>query len=373
MSEYSFYEFQSIDAPLTSKQQSALRKISTRADITSRHFRNDYEYGDLKARPRTLLSKYFDAAFYMENWMWWQFTIKLPKDQELKKSLKPYVDRETFTLETKGNFLFLEIAFENEATYCEPVDHVLSSLAPIREEILSGDLRAAYLAWLAADSPKYADDPEPPVPYGLKELTPAQTAFVEFLDLNPVSVEAAARVSPPRNTVEKPDSAQWLKSLSAKKKDQLLLDVLEDSGGAGQLRREYLQWARDSKASVVESGRTVDELIDEINALMAQRRSEDEEKARIEKERAAEKDRRRREEQLAEVLANEHDVWEQVEDTIAERNAAAYRRAVMLLKDLKEALTTAGRDYEFADRMARIRRENDRKVNLMEQLRVAKL
>ena len=61
MSEYQYYEFQTIDRGLTDAHMDALRSISTRAEITSSNFTNHYEWGDLKADPLKLLEKYFDA------------------------------------------------------------------------------------------------------------------------------------------------------------------------------------------------------------------------------------------------------------------------------------------------------------------------
>ena len=49
MSEYQYYEFQAIDKPLSQKDQEMLRDISSRAQITSTSFVNEYNYGDLKA------------------------------------------------------------------------------------------------------------------------------------------------------------------------------------------------------------------------------------------------------------------------------------------------------------------------------------
>ena len=49
MSEYQYYEFRTIDRPLTDRQMRELRAISTRAAISRRSFSNHYEDGDLKA------------------------------------------------------------------------------------------------------------------------------------------------------------------------------------------------------------------------------------------------------------------------------------------------------------------------------------
>jgi hypothetical protein len=51
MSEYQYYEFQTVDRPLTPQEMADLRAISTRATITPTQFQNVYSYGDLKAEP----------------------------------------------------------------------------------------------------------------------------------------------------------------------------------------------------------------------------------------------------------------------------------------------------------------------------------
>ena len=65
MSEYQYYEFAALDHVLDRRQQSELRAISTRALITPTSFVNTYEWGDLKADPRRLVERYFDAFLYV--------------------------------------------------------------------------------------------------------------------------------------------------------------------------------------------------------------------------------------------------------------------------------------------------------------------
>ncbi len=63
MSEYQYYEFRAIDRPLTSREMSDLRAISSRADITPTSFVNTYNFGDFRGNPEALMEKYFDAFF----------------------------------------------------------------------------------------------------------------------------------------------------------------------------------------------------------------------------------------------------------------------------------------------------------------------
>ncbi len=69
--------------------------------------------------------------------------------------------------------------------------------SPLRAEILRGDLRVAYLAWLlAVQSYDVGDeDQEPPVPPGLTDLTGAQQAMVDFLRIDTDLLSAAGEQS----------------------------------------------------------------------------------------------------------------------------------------------------------------------------------
>src|ERR1017187_3463986 len=80
MSEYQYYDFKAIDYALTKTEMATLRSISTRAMITSTSFTNHYEWGDLKADPRKLLEKYFDAFVYVTNWGTREFYLRLPRE-----------------------------------------------------------------------------------------------------------------------------------------------------------------------------------------------------------------------------------------------------------------------------------------------------
>ena len=61
MSEYQYYEFQAIDRPLTAREMGELRACSTRANITSTSFTNDYAWGSFKGNADVWMEKYFDA------------------------------------------------------------------------------------------------------------------------------------------------------------------------------------------------------------------------------------------------------------------------------------------------------------------------
>lgn len=64
-----------------------------------------------------------------------------------------------------------------------------------RDELMRGDLRPLYLGWLAAGDALQDGMLEPEVPSGLAELSPAQQALVEFLEIAPDLLAAASMSS----------------------------------------------------------------------------------------------------------------------------------------------------------------------------------
>jgi len=95
MSEYQYYEFRAIDRPLTDRQMRELRAISTRAAISRTSFSNHYEYGGLKANPRDLLVKYFDASLYFAHGTYLEIAFRFPKDAVDVKALRRYAGGHT--------------------------------------------------------------------------------------------------------------------------------------------------------------------------------------------------------------------------------------------------------------------------------------
>src|SRR2546430_11831475 len=68
VSEYQYYEFLTVDRPLTTKEMAELRSFSTRARITPTTFVNEYSWGNFKGDEEAWMERYFDAFLYVANW-----------------------------------------------------------------------------------------------------------------------------------------------------------------------------------------------------------------------------------------------------------------------------------------------------------------
>jgi hypothetical protein len=123
VSEYQCYEFVALDRPLTSDEMAELRSISTRADISPTRFWNEYHWSGLKADPKRLLARYFDAFLYFANWASHRFMLRFPASQVDWRQLKPYFPGGPSTLAKAGKHLVVDLWSDQEPPLAQPQAH----------------------------------------------------------------------------------------------------------------------------------------------------------------------------------------------------------------------------------------------------------
>ena len=67
MSEFQYYEFQTVDRPLTQQEIEEVQKLSSRASVTKNGAIFIYNFGDFRGNSDDVLAKYFDAFLYISN------------------------------------------------------------------------------------------------------------------------------------------------------------------------------------------------------------------------------------------------------------------------------------------------------------------
>jgi hypothetical protein len=342
MSEYQCYEFVALDRPLTSKQMAELRAISTRAEITPTRFWNEYQWGNLKADPAQLVERYFDAHLYFANWGTHRLMLRIPTARVDGKRLRPFFVGDAACARVAGASLVLDLRSEDEEPdYYEESQGSLAALAPLRAELMRGDLRVAYLAWLlAVQTGGIAENhPAPPAPPGLSELTAAQAAMVEFLRIDEDLIVAAAEGSEEPSD-ELPALREWALALAPRAKDEWLRRAIEDPDLT--LGSELL---RAFRAEVTPTGaagpRTVRELL--ANAEKYREKRERAETERAEKaKKAAEAARKRRLDALAKGIDT---AWAKLEALVEKSD---YEEALKLATDLRDLAKRGGASAAFA-------------------------
>ena len=355
MSEYQCYEFVALDRPLTSKQVAELRAISTRAEITPTRFWNEYQWGDLKADPVKLVALYFDAHMYFANWGTHRLMLRIPVARVNAKGLKGYFVGDAARASVRGNHLVLDLHSEDEEPeYDEENEGSLSALAPLRTELMRGDLRVAYLAWLlAVQAADVAEtETEPPVPPGLTDLTAAQAAMVEFLRIDEDLIAAAAEASAREND-DRPALREWIFALPPRAKDAWLRRAIDDPDLAlgSELVRAFRAEAKPGRAP---RRRTVDELLAKVEAHRSKRERAEKDRAAKAK-RAAEAAQNKRLDGLRKRVDS---AWNELEALVTK---SAYDDALKLAIDLRDVANRDGDNASFAAAFAAMRKRQLRR------------
>lgn len=384
MSEYQYYEFVAVDRPLSEEQQRALRTLSTRARITSTRFVNHYDWGGFRGNPRALMEECFDLFVYVANWGTRCFMVRLPRRCFNVGDTKPYfaVRDVCAAWATKEHVILQferEDIYEDGAAEYEFDDGTgwLSALAPLRQELLEGDLRCLYLAWLLCVQIGLVDREavEPPVPAGIQQLSASLRAFADFmvLDLDLLSVANGAGVGDPLTDLSPRQLEEWVSALSDEEKTMLLVRFVagDDPHLPLELRRRcrLSQSAAGSESiSVPRSRRRAGELLSAAKERAAER-------ARREAElEAAERARRDREAAVAREKALDalevrgEAPWREVEALVSSKRPQDYDRAVTLLTDLRALAERAGTGNDFDRRIEEIRVRHMRKPSFLERL-----
>lgn len=360
MSEYQYYEFQTIDRPLSAEQQAVMRKLSSRVELSATRAAFEYSYGDFRGEPLKVLEQHFDALLYIANWGSKQLAFRVPKSAVAIDQLRPYTlgNEESVLLDLlitpQHIVLNLETREEEGYGWIEG-EGLLDPLIPLREAILRGDLRALYLFWLrcAADQADWVVDEEdaelepliePPVPPGLGQLDPALLAFAEFFAIDQDLIAAAAEASPNLTATDEPLD-RWVTLLPETERNAFLLRVArgESHVGIELLHRLREVGGAGKPTTTTAPRRTFAEL---------QVAAKNQAQLRIQREREAAE--RARLAKLADLAKREAQIWASIPGLLAKRTASGYDEGVALLAELRDLAVHQGQRAAFNARLAEV-------------------
>jgi hypothetical protein len=371
MSEYQYYEFQAIDCPLGAADRQALRDLSTRARITATSFTNSYEWGDFKGNPDTLMEHWFDLHLYLANWGSRCLMIRVPARLVSRQRLDAFLGGvDCVRLRVAGENLILTIARdEMEVEDWDDGSGWLAALAPLRGDVLAGDLRLFYLLWLTAvEAGAFeADEPEPAP--GLGPMTGALEAFVDFFGIDRDLVQAAGEGATAASSDGMASDAdrRVMAAMSDGEKTGLLVRLFDgDPHVAAELRAMVRQGLEAGRPSATR--RTVGELRARAGAIRLFRERAEADRAAEERQRQADAAREADQMRLEAVRRRGESVWREVEDDIELRSAASYGRAVALLSDIRTLAEKQDAIEEFLRRLQALRERHARKERLIKRL-----
>ena len=344
MSEYQYHEWQAVDRVLTPEERAAVNGLSSHIEVSFSRAVVTYHWSSFRHDPKQVLLSYFDAYFYLANWGSLRLMFRLPNGLIDKADMEPYCIDEYITFETIGRYQVLDLDFHpEEGGGWMEAEAGLSHFIRLRADLLEGDYRLLYLAWLRAktmhgdvyadegyedddpDSPAY--DREPPVPPGLRKLSPSLQNFVQVFEIDPFLMQAAAEASPDLKQDFFVDYRELIGRLSRAECDDILVRLAEGEPGAGLALRKRLGGCLHQERPQPPGGRTIQQLL---------RRAEQLEKA--EKERRAQVARQKHIAEMKALATREAQVWQQVDTLLStgRRIASVYDEATALLEKLNQ-------------------------------------
>jgi hypothetical protein len=399
MSEYQYYEWQTIDRLLTEAEILDVNNLSSHMDVvTPTQAIVTYSWGDFKHDPYQVLLAYFDAFFYQANWGTTRLMFRFPKGTIDLAGIRPYTQHDFFTLHENSTHYVLEFSVnEEEGLGWIEGEGSLSQLIPLREQIMQGDYRLLYLMWLKAISSGAAyydegadwdeddeDDEdlgwgnggrgkhlfhepvegeeEPPVPPGLQNLTGSLGYFIKEFGVDPYLVQAASRASDEQLVV---DTAlqQTLSRLSRAECEEFLWRLLENEPQVRHsLRQRLLDLAGIEKKVSTLARRTAGDLAQAAEQLYqeAERQAQDEA-------------RRKRIADLETLAGHEETTWQLVDSLIGQKQGRPYDEATSQLVKLRELAVYQNRLEDFQNRFDQLKTRFSSRYSLMERFRSAGL
>lgn len=369
MSEYQYYEWLAVDRPLTEEEIDDVGGLSSHMDIvTATQAVVTYSWGDFKHDPRKVLLKYFDAMFYVANWGSRQLMFRFPASTVDEEAILTYCIEDRISLTQQGRFQVLEIDLsEEECGDWIEVEGILWRLIPLREQIIQGDYRALYLAWLKAkqlnEHDGVEDESEPSVPAGLRTLNAGLKTFMQLFEIDPHLVRAAAESSDPLESVSDQALASALARLPRQECDAFLLRVLQNEAQVGSaLRKRLVKLAGHEKPAASQRSRSPSALSEAAKRYKQEEQRR--EQAKVERERIQE---------LEELANREETTWPWVERLIEQKAAKPYDEAVALLVKLRDLAAYRKWMPEFESRVITLVSRYAGRPSLMERLRRAGL
>ena len=375
MSEYQYYEFQAIDRPLGEADIRALGGLSTRARITATSFVNHYNWGDFGGNPENMMERWFDLHLYLANWGTRRLMIRMPKRFLDRSRLKVFLrEVDGVQVRVSGRNLIVDIWSEDEEREYDHLDDgpgLLGAMAPLRSDLLSGDLRLFYLLWLTAvEAGDLEDDEKEPLP-GIGPLTGSLEAFADFFHIDPDLVQVAAE-APVNADLRKVSAAARRRAVEAiphAEKTALLGRLVDgDPHVMVELQRKVREAVTEPAGEAHAKRRTVADLRGRVEELREARRVATAKRVEAERRRQAEEAERARRARIKAVRQRGESVWGEIETEIERRNPSGYDRAAGLIFDLRALAEEDGTTEEFSKRVRSICDRHARKWSFLERL-----
>lgn len=378
MSEYQYYDFRSIDKVLTAQQKQAMYDLSSRAVVSSRHAQFVYNYGDFHGNPIKVMADHFDIMLYVANWGTQRLMFRIPEIFINLDALKDYFILDELEHHKANKNIILDLCFnDDEGGGGDWIDGegLLDDFLSLREELIQGDYRVLYLAWLKSAENAMTYDridkqtKEPKVPAGLNQLSMAQKAYAKWIELDPSLIKVAAENTKDyaQATFQPQDCLHYL---STSEKDNFLQRLCKNEANLSatlnrklQTVQQTIQQTKNKQDATEESqSRTFFDLYQRYQQVANQ-----EEKRQGEKERLEEEQQQHL--KLAQTKQREPLLWETIYTLVERGNAKSYDSATEYLSDLYDLAQHENKEAVFIGKVKKLTTQYSRRVAFIRRVR----
>jgi hypothetical protein len=245
----------------------------------------------------------------------------------------------------------------------------LAALAPLRAEVLAGDLRLFYLLWLTAVEVEAVEAGDPEPMSGIGPMTGTLEAFVNFFGLDPYLVGSAAERSADASATSSDLARRAITAMTDREKTEMLMRLFDgDPHVPAELRAAVRNRLAPGTDASPAAARTVGELRSRAQAIRLAHQRTEAEKADAERKRQAEVAEKARRTRLDAIARRGESAWSEIESEIERRNAPGYDKAASLLLDLRRIAEERGAIEDFAGRFRTIRERHARKERFIKRL-----
>ncbi|MFH2091313.1 MAG: hypothetical protein ABIJ31_03020 [Pseudomonadota bacterium] len=244
-------------------------------------------------------------------------------------------------------------------------------LAPVRDELLRGDLRSLYIGWPAAvTGDGMADhETEPLSVCGLGSLTSSQQALAEFLEVDPDLLAGAGIGNPAAQDQEMSQNKmdEWIDGWPIDAMKAVMKQLLEGKGQQAErsLKSRFVAWQRSLQDDKVQAPRrTVGELRNNVRKTK---------QIRLEREKHDQKQQeikrcKEREVYLKNLANNFPKMWKSVQYSVERGSGLGYDEACCSIVDIKDAYMLLGNQKHFQQELKKFMEKHLRRKALIERL-----
>jgi hypothetical protein len=330
MSEYQRYEFMTIDRPLTRAQLDEVNSLSSHIEASSTHAIIEYHWGDFKHDPIKVLHEFFDGFLYWANWGSPELALRFPHGTLPVDLIEGYDFDDFVTFTRHSDDDILDIHFGEMEGPDEWIDYELGSLISIRDELMEGDLRSLYIAWLASQPmiEDYDEDDED-----------------EDFDEDDEDEDYEIGMPPDRC-------------------NEYLIRLAHNEPGLSRLLvRELRELGQDRTRATIPTGERVlyTTLLTESKTIKAQLEQEERERERVARLR-----------HLQEIHDHQDVYWNQVNQEVTRSSGPGYDEALRLLIELRGAADQFKETQEFQERFRAWVRPHLRRPAFIKRLQSSK-